>query len=146
VRSHELGYAGIFAGKVFLTVDLYQSNMKDFVTDLLPGVNTSFTPYALPSTLPAPVFAGINQFLTAALGANRAGLTTVNGSPAIVFSYTNAGEVDTQGAEIALNYYLTNNWLIDANYSFFDFDVKSSQIGDQLLPNAPENKFNVGLG
>ena len=147
VRSHEIGYAGIFAGKVFLTVDVYQSHMKDFVTDLLPGVNLdAFPSYTVPSSLPGPVVAGLNQFLGLALGANRAGLTTVNGQPALVFSYTNAGEVDTQGAEIAVNYYVTNNWLIDANYSHFDFDVKSSQIGDQLLPNAPENKFNVGLG
>ncbi len=146
VRSHELGYAGIYGGKMFVTVDLYKSNLKNFVTDLLPGVNTAFTPYTVPGTVPGPVAAGINGFLTAALGANRAGLTTVNGNPALVFSYTNAGEVDTQGGEIAINYYLTNNWLIDANFSLFDFEVKSSQVGDQLLPNAPETKFNLGLG
>ncbi|HEY0373116.1 MAG TPA: TonB-dependent receptor, partial [Thermoanaerobaculia bacterium] len=146
VRSHEVGYAGIFAGKIFLTVDLYKSNMKNFVTDLLPGVNSGFTPYTLPSTVPAQVAPGLAFFLNQALGANRAGLTTVNGQPALVFSYTNAGEVDTQGGEIAINYYLTNHWLIDANYSLFDFDVKSSQVGDQLLPNAPETKFNLGLG
>jgi outer membrane receptor for ferrienterochelin and colicins len=146
VRSHELGYAGIYGGKMFVTVDLYKSNLKNFVTDLLPGVNTAFTPYTVPGTVPAPVAAGINGFLTLALGANRAGLTTVNGNPALVFSYTNAGEVDTQGGEVAVNYYLTNNWLIDANFSVFDFEVKSSQVGDQLLPNAPETKFNLGLG
>ncbi|HWW60637.1 MAG TPA: hypothetical protein VN181_04640, partial [Thermoanaerobaculia bacterium] len=27
----------------------------------------------------------------------------------------------------------------------FDFEVKSQQLGDQLLPNAPEKKFNLGL-
>ena len=146
IRSHELGYAGIFAGKVFLTVDVYQSNLKNFVTDLLPGVNTAFTPYQLPANVPAPVAAGINQFLNAALGANRGGLTTVNGQPALVLSYTNAGEVDTQGGEIAVNYYVTNNWLVDFNYSYFDFDVKTAAVGDRLLPNAPENKFNLGVG
>jgi outer membrane receptor for ferrienterochelin and colicins len=145
VKSHELGYAGIFGGKVFLTVDLYQSNMTNFVTDLLPGVNTAYTPYQIPGTLPAPVQAGLNAFLTAALGTNRAGLTTVDGAPALVFSYANAGEVDTSGGEIALNYYLTNNWVLDANYSKFDFDVKSAAVGDRLLPNAPENKYNLGV-
>lgn len=146
IRSHELGYAGIYGGKMFITVDLYKSNLKNFVTDLLPGVNTGFTPYTVPASVPGPVAAGINNFLTAALGANRAGLTTVNGNPALVFSYTNAGEVDTQGGEIAVNYYITNNWLIDANFSLFDFEVKSAQVGDRLLPNAPETKFNIGLG
>jgi outer membrane receptor protein involved in Fe transport len=93
------------------------------------------------------VQAGVTTFLKAALGANYAGLTTVNGAPALVLSYTNAGEVDTQGGEIAVNYYVTNNVLVDFNYSLFDFDVKegTQAVGDRLLPNAPEQKFNAGL-
>ena len=150
VTSHELGYAGILGGKVFITVDLYKSNMEDFVTDLLPGVNqAAFPTYQVPTnipTIPAPVQTAINSFLTAALGtARRAGLTSINGQPTLVFSYANAGEVETEGAEIAMNYYLTNNWVLDFNYSYFDFDVKSSQVGDRLLPNAPGGKFNAGL-
>lgn len=149
VKSHEAGYAGIFGGKLFLTLDLYKSQLSNFVTDLLPGVNTAqFPAYQLPATLPPPVQGGLNLFLGGALGANRAGLTTVNGAPALVLSYTNAGEVDTQGGEIAFNYYLTNNWLLDFNYSHFDFDVKegTQAVGDQLLPNAPEQKYNAGVG
>jgi iron complex outermembrane receptor protein len=149
VRSHELGYAGIYGGKVYLTVDLYKSHMENFVTDLLPGVNTAFTPYTVPTnipTIPAPVQAGITAFLKAALGpANYAGLTTVNGKPAVVFSYANAGKVDTQGGELAVNYYIGSNWVLDGNYSYFDFDVKEKAIGDQLLPNAPKKKYNLGL-
>lgn len=145
VQSHEIGYAGIFGGKLFMTVDLYQSNMTDFVTDLLPGANPAFAPYQIPSTLPANLRAGLDQFFTIALGANRAALTTVNGAPALVFSYANAGEVDTRGAELALNYYVGRNWVLDANYSHFDFEVKDARQGDRLLPNAPANKFNLGL-
>jgi outer membrane receptor for ferrienterochelin and colicins len=146
IKSHEAGYAGIFGGKLFLTVDVYKSQLSNFVTDLLPGVNPAFAPYQVPTTLPASVQAGLNGFLHAALGGNYAGLTTVNGAPALVLSYQNAGEVDTQGGEIALNYYVTNNWLVDFNYSHFDFDVKEQALGDRLLPNAPKQKFNLGLG
>ena len=145
IRSYEAGYAGIFAGKAYLTVDLYSSTLSNFVTDLLPGANEAYTPYAIPTTLPAPVQAGLAGFLRAALGPNFAGLTTVSGAPALVFSYANAGRVETQGGEIALNYYLTNSWVIDANFSLFDFDVKESRAGDQLLPNAPKKKYNLGL-
>jgi iron complex outermembrane receptor protein len=145
VRSHELGYAGIYGGKVFVTVDVYQSDLSNFVTDLLPGVNPAFTAYQIPTTLPGAVQAGINSFLTAALGARRAGLTTVNGAPALVLSYANAGEVQTTGGEIAINYYINNNWLFDFNYSKFDFEVEEQLAGDRLLPNSPENKFNLGL-
>jgi len=148
VTSHEAGYAGIFGGKVYLTVDVYKSKLSGFVTDLLPGVNPEFVPYTVPTnipTIPAPVQAGINAFLNAALGSRRVGLTTINGAPALVFSYANAGKVDTQGGEIALNYYVTNEWVVDANFSHFDFDVKSQQVGDRLLPNAPKKKWNAGI-
>ncbi|HEY0143782.1 MAG TPA: TonB-dependent receptor [Thermoanaerobaculia bacterium] len=145
IKSHEAGYAGIFRGKIFLTLDVYKSRLSNFVTDLLPGANPAFAAYQVPGSLPGPVQAGLNAFLAAALRTNHPGLTTVGGRPALVLSYTNAGEVETQGAEIAVNYYLTNNWVLDANYSFFDFEVKEQRLGDQLLPNAPENKFNLGL-
>jgi outer membrane receptor for ferrienterochelin and colicins len=146
VKSHEVGYAGIFGGKLFMTLDVYKSSLSNFVTDLLPGANPAAFPlYVIPTSLPAAVRGGLDSFFTAALGNNKAGLTTVNGAPALVLSYTNAGEVDTQGAEIAFNYYLTNNWVLDANYSYFDFEVKDQRAGDRLLPNAPENKFNAGL-
>jgi outer membrane receptor for ferrienterochelin and colicins len=145
VQSHEIGYAGIFGGKLFLTVDYYRSHMEDFVTDLIPGVNSAYAPYVVPASLPAQVQAGVTNFLKAALGANYAGLTTVGGKPALVFSYTNAGKVDTQGAELAFNYYLSNRWVLDFNYSWFDFDVKDKAVGDQLLPNAPERKYNAGV-
>jgi outer membrane receptor for ferrienterochelin and colicins len=148
VESHELGYSGIFGGKLFLTLDVYRSSLSEFVTDLLPGVNPAFIPYTVPTNnpqIPAPVQAAVTGFLRAALGNNYAGLTTVGGRPTVVLSYANAGEVDTQGAELAFNYYVTNSWVVDFNYSFFDFDVKEQALGDQLLPNAPENKFNLGL-
>jgi outer membrane receptor for ferrienterochelin and colicins len=146
VKSHELGYSGIFAGKLFVTVDLYKSNLKNFVTDLLPGVNqAAFPTYVVPGTLGPAAQAGVTAFLNAALGARRVGISTVDGGPALVLSYTNAGEVDTDGGEVALNYYLTNNWVLDFNYSKFNFDVKTAQLGDRLLPNAPENKYNLGV-
>jgi outer membrane receptor for ferrienterochelin and colicins len=146
VKSHEIGYAGIFNGKLFLTVDAYRSNMSDFVTDLLPGVNPVFQQYLAPTTLPGPVQAGINGFLALALQNRYAGLTTINGAPALVVSYANAGEVEATGFEFATNYYVTNNWLWDFNYAWFDFDVTRTSVGgDQLLPNAPEHKFNTGL-
>jgi outer membrane receptor for ferrienterochelin and colicins len=146
VKSHELGYSGIIGGKLFVTVDLYQSSMSDFVTDLLPGVNQAgFPTYVVPGTLGPAAQAGVTAFLAGALGGRRVGVSTVDGAPALVLSYTNAGEVDTDGGEISLNYYLTNNWVVDFNYSKFNFEVKSAQLGDRLLPNAPENKYNLGL-
>jgi outer membrane receptor for ferrienterochelin and colicins len=127
VRSHELGYAGIYGGKLYVTLDYYKSHMNDFVTDLLPAVNPAYGPSA-----PLPLYLAMTNL--------------ANGAPAFVISYTNAGEVDSQGAELAFNYYVTSHWLVDFNYAWFDFDVKEKALGDRLLPNAPEKKFNAGLG
>jgi outer membrane receptor for ferrienterochelin and colicins len=145
ITSYEVGYSGIFASRLYLTIDYYQSEVENFVTDLLPGVNPAFAPYAPPSFLPAPVAAQILGTLRGGLGPNFAGLTTINGRPALVLSYANAGVVDTQGIDVAFNYYVSNRWVADFSYSWFDFEVKQQNERDQLLPNAPENKFNAGL-
>ncbi|HEX9945787.1 MAG TPA: TonB-dependent receptor [Thermoanaerobaculia bacterium] len=145
IRSYEAGYNGIFGSKLYLTLDYYQSRIENFVTDLLPGVNPAFAPYMPPSFLPAPVAMQVLNTLRGGLGANFAGLTSINGQPTLVLSYANSGVVDTQGVDVAFNYYVTSRWLADFSYSWFDFEVKERNERDQLLPNAPENKFNVGL-
>ncbi|MGH9458451.1 MAG: TonB-dependent receptor [Thermoanaerobaculia bacterium] len=147
ITSYEIGYSGIFGGKLYATVDYYENAVENFVTDLLPGVNPTFAPYQPPAVLPAQVRAILLQTLQQNLPpAVFAGFTNLaGGAPAIVFSYTNAGEVDTRGVELAFNYYVNQNWVLDANYAWFDFDVKSQALGDRLLPNAPSDKYNLGV-
>ncbi len=145
IRSYELGYNGIFGSKFFFTLDYYQSRIENFVTDLLPGVNSAFAPYTPPAFLPAPVAAQVIATLRGGLGANFAGLTDINGQPTLVLSYANSGVVDTEGIDVSFNYYITSQWVMDFSYSWFDFEIKEQNARDQLLPNAPENKFNAGL-
>jgi len=146
ITSYELGYSAIISSKLYLTVDYYQGDVENFVTDLLPGVNPEYTGYAPPEFLPAPVRTQILNTLRGGLGAaNFSGLVSLNGQPTLVLSYANAGAVDTQGVDVSFNYYISNSWVADFSYSWFDFEVKEQQLGDQLLPNAPENKFNLGL-
>jgi outer membrane receptor for ferrienterochelin and colicins len=146
ITSYELGYSGIFASRLYLTIDYYRGEVENFVTDLLPGVNPAFAPYAPPAFLPAPVAAQVLGVLRGGLGPNFVGLTTLpNGQPALVLSYANAGAVDTQGVDVAFNYYVSNRWTADFSYSWFDFEVKEQNERDQLLPNAPENKFSLGV-
>ena len=144
IETFEIGYSGIIGGKAYLTLDYYNSTLEDFVTDLLPGVNPAFPVYQPPASLPPPLVAQINGAL-ALLGANRAGLTTINGQPTIVVSYANAGEADTQGIEFGLNYYVTDNWTFGLNYNWFDFEIKEKAASDLLLPNAPENQASATL-
>jgi outer membrane receptor for ferrienterochelin and colicins len=74
------------------------------------------------------------------------GLATLpDGSRAVVLSYTNAGQVTERGIELGLGYQFTPQIRADASFTGFDFDVKSQQAGDQLLPNTPSKKATLGL-
>src|SRR3954447_26510628 len=119
VTGWELGYKGSVSNKVYVTADFYINSLKDFVTDLLPGVNQAQYPtfsltdgVNVPAELAAldarlallglpanhPLRAPIPQLL-AGYGAVKAGTTLQganalatlpDGSRAIVLSYSNA--------------------------------------------------------
>ncbi len=157
VKTSEIGYSGILGGKAFLTVDYYTSENTNFITDLLPMLGTSlgrinpaFGPYQPPAGLPAPVQAALLATLRGALGPSFFILSNnpINGAPILAAaSYTNFGDVDTQGVDIGLNHYINENWTFNFSYSWFDFDIKNPQPGlsQILLPNSPENKASIGI-
>ncbi|MEM6796334.1 MAG: TonB-dependent receptor [Acidobacteriota bacterium] len=151
ITAWEIGYSGIFGNKAFLTVDYYNNELENFITDLTPNVfgsiNPNFGPYRLPNGEAAP--AQVQGALAAALGPLFAFLSNnVDGTPIFALvSYTNAGAVDTQGIDVGLNYYITPEWLFDFSYSWFDFDIVDFGGADpsNLVPNAPENKFSFAI-
>ncbi len=151
VKAFEIGYSGILNGKTFLTVDYYNTENTNFITDLIPQVGT-----AVGTTNPnfgplAGVPAALGAVLNGVVGGAIPGAILTNnfdGSPIIAaVSYTNFGDVDTQGIDIGLNHYFNNQWSLSAGYSWFDFDIKEDLPGfEQLLvPNTPENKLTFGL-
>jgi outer membrane receptor protein involved in Fe transport len=174
VTGWELGYKGSLSQNAYVTIDGYINQLKDFVTDLLPGVNqTQYPSYALDDEvdlpaelatldgrlagagLPAnhPLRAAIPQLL-AGYGAVQAGTrigganalaTLPDGSRAIVLSYTNAGKVTERGVEVGLGYQLTPEFRSDVTFTGFDFTVKSQAVGDQLVPNTPSKKASASL-
>ena len=47
---------------------------------------------------------------------------------------------------MALNYYITDSWLVDFSYSWFDFEVKEQRSSaTSSCRTRPENKYSVGL-
>ena len=172
VTGWELGYKGSLSEKAYVTIDGYINQLKDFVTDLLPGVNQAQYPsYALDDevNLPAelatldgrlagaglpanhPLRAAIPQLLGGyaavqagtRIGGANALATLPSGSRAIVLSYTNAGKVTERGVEVGLGYQLTPEFRGDVTFTGFDFTVKSQAVGDQLVPNTPSKKGSV---
>ena len=173
VTGWEIGYKGTLGERVYVTADAYSNELTDFVTDLLPGVNPAYPSYGItdevnvpdeltaldarlaslglpanhPLRAPIPLLqAGHGQLAagTRIQGANALA-TLPDGSRGIVLSYTNAGEVTERGIELGLGYQFTPEIRGDVSFTGFDFEVKSQQVGDQLVPNTPSKKASFSL-
>jgi outer membrane receptor protein involved in Fe transport len=174
VTGWELGYKGS-VGNFYFTADGYINRLRDFVTDLLPGVNPLYPSYALsdevnvPAELAAldarlaqlglpanhPLRAPIPQLL-GGYGLLQSGLqvqganalaTLPDGSRAVVLSYTNAGKVTERGIELGVGYQFTPEIRADVSFTGFGFTVDESSTarGDQLVPNTPSKKATFSL-
>lgn len=143
IEGYEVGYKGIFLdNKLFITLDGYVNKVEDFITDLLQGVNPAFPFGGAPAGLADLIQNGSPENGIPALP----GLTILpSGETAIVISYANKGLVNERGLELGFNYYITDEFLISANWSYFDFDIEEQQEGDKLLPNNPKNKFGYSI-
>lgn len=152
----ELGYKGVIDSKLFVTVDLYYNKLTDFISGFLPGVNPNFAAWTSKSTLSADLqqYSGlVDSIVYAAMAANdRPRFTTLDGRPTFLVSNTNIGEVEQYGLEIGAEYHLTDEFSVNANYSYYGFrlvDAKTPNpllaTGDALLqPNTSPHRINLG--
>lgn len=118
IDGFEIGYKGIFQNSLFVTVDGYYNQLRNFITDLAPGLNPEYE-----------------------------GLVFLGGRDRTVWSYANAGIVDERGLEVGINYYVSDEWILDANYAYFDHNVVDAG-GVNLsnfYPNSPKHKLNGGI-
>lgn len=115
VRTIELGYRGMLYDKFYVDLSYYRSWYTNFI-----GFNI-----------------GID------VGLSNSGLLT--GAQAYRIAANATDQVTTQGFTIGANYYLGNNWVINANYSWNELDLKGSD--DPIVPafNTPEHKYNIGI-
>ncbi len=155
VTGWEIGYKGSIGDRVYVSVDLFQSKITNFVTDLLPGVNPTYGAWTAPAAVPAPFDSLLEDAVRSQLlAANQLtaafGLTRVDGATAIVVSYANAGEVKQRGFELGFGVQLVDELRFDGSYTFFDTNFFREQIkglaaGDVLEPNTPKHKSNLAL-
>ncbi|MEO8453164.1 MAG: TonB-dependent receptor [Gemmatimonadota bacterium] len=152
VTGYEFGYRGDLTRKLYVTFDAYRDVLKNFVTDLLPGVNPAFPYWTAPAAVPAAARAALQSAVRNALVANPASRTaglglsrTEDGKTAIVVSYANAGQVTQYGFEAGVGLQLTNTLRADGSFSLFHYAVNNQQEGDKLLANTPSAKGHVAL-
>lgn len=146
VTGLELGYKGLVGERLYLTADLFYSRVENLITDLLPGANPRYGPWTAPAAVPdsaRPVLEdAVNDFL------GPEGLTRLSdGRTAFVVSIGNAGKARTWGGELAAGLTMSPALRLDANYSYFGFDVDDSSVlpGDRILPNTPEHSGTLSL-
>ena len=130
VEGYEIGYNGVLGGALFLTADVYYNNLKDFISDLGAGFNSQLVS---PSII------------------NRTSYKTGNDTSFshTVWSYKNVGKVEEYGYDLSANYYLTDEIILDANYTYFQFEIDKKTVtaseAEQIQPNSPRWKSNAGI-
>ncbi len=154
IRGFEIGYKGVLGDKVYLTLDLYRTEVRDFVKILLPQLGTelgrtdpNFGPYAPPSELPAAEAERLLEGLMADLGPFFPFLTNeLTGEPLIVFlAITNFGRLDSDGLEVGIDYAIDRDWTLEASFSLLDFEVREELTLAPINSNAPDQKGYLGL-
>jgi outer membrane receptor protein involved in Fe transport len=152
-EAWEVGYSAILARRAFLTVDYYNSDNKNFITDLIPQLGTSLgsplnpdylewesTPEAEGAFIPVLnlSIADIVRNLLAPVAiyeppdrpfgfqlAQDLDAAAQPCCPAVVIArtYGNVGLVETQGVDAGLQIFANDTWSVQASYSWFDFEI-----------------------
>jgi outer membrane receptor protein involved in Fe transport len=142
VTGMELGYKGQI-GRVFLTADAYYSDIKDFSTGVLAGVNPAYQPWTAPAAVPEAARAALEAAVRGTLGPGFSRLPS--GSTAYVLSMGNAGKAREYGVEAGVAVQMSTALRLDANYAGYGFtlDRKSFYAGDTVEANTPPHTANV---
>ncbi len=154
IESFEIGYSATLGNKTFLTLDVYHSELRDFVSALLPQLGTSlgrlnpdFGPYQTPEGLSPDAAATVQATLQSAIPGLYPLLSNDSGGSPIIalLSHTNVGKAETTGVEAAITASLTRRLRFHFNYSYFDFEIQEDALENPIRPNAPQNKLALSL-
>ncbi|MCP4201232.1 MAG: TonB-dependent receptor [bacterium] len=156
IRSFELGYNAVIGKRTFLTLDYFNNQVENFISDFIsffnPGlggrIHDNYPAYQPPAALPPPLAAALLGTLQANLPPELFAIlsTGADGEPLFaLLSAINFGRVDTRGFELALTHPLATTWTLDLGYAYYDFDVKDRIPEDPALPNTAKNKANLSV-
>ena len=147
-NTFEVGYKSILGGKLLANIDVYYSEIKDFIGPLrVETPNVFYDPVTLTAHL-SQFMPLINaQALVAQIAAIPVGTIkpeqTVHPGD-LMLTYRNFGEIDLYGADFGITYYVNPNWNISGSYSYVSKDFFEEDPSDIAL-NAPKNKIGLML-
>ncbi|MBL7473711.1 TonB-dependent receptor [Robertkochia sediminum] len=131
LNTYEIGYRGTIGKKLYIDVNAFYNNNKDFLSPV-----TAFL---------APTFRGDTP------------IEEVQAIPyGLVATYINFGEVNTYGTDLSVTYMINPSLNVTANYSFFDYSYdednpendfnRDGEVNNfDFLVNAPNNKGSIAV-
>ena len=122
-RSAEIGYRTTLFNKVYFDANYYYSRYADFIGY---KIGAKF------NTTVDDTITGAYEIALPSIQAYRMAANAEN-------------TVTTQGASIAINYYLHPNYSLNGNYSWNKLNEEGTE--DPIIPayNTPEHKYNLGI-
>jgi iron complex outermembrane receptor protein len=145
--SFEVGYKGVVSRSLFITADVYLNRRRNFISSpLSANAPLVFQPYRY-SGSSAALNTFVNSTLTTALQNQRVNpieFVVVNGVPTLAQAPINIGLIQEIGAELGVNYYLTEQLMLSANYAYLDASVLENAAPTQpILPNTSRHRINL---
>ncbi len=141
INTWELGYKGTVGKKLYVDINGYYSNSKNFLSPAITvggrALSVGSIPITTPLLLPGTVTNGVL-------------------SGAAFSTYFNYGEVASYGVDLGLNYYFNDNVSWAFKYSWFGSDITKNNIKndanrdgyvslEERSLNAPANRFSTTL-
>lgn len=152
-NTFEVGYKGLIGQHLVAAVDVYYTQIEDFVGPLaVETPNVFMDPTTLSTYLSNPAF-GLSPAQVAALTAGIASVPVGTVTPEnaldpgdVILTYRNFGEIDLTGVDIGLQILLNDTWSGMLSYSFVSEDFFENVEGElDVALNAPQHKAGATL-
>jgi len=170
-ESYELGWTGLFKNQLQVSADAYYMNKHDFVSPLIVQtplltlngqdtggfISADYAAYRIPDLMgqgltmaQAQAQTGIEiNALAASLASVPLGVVSSTdlscNCAALVATYRNVGDVNLWGADVSMEWFVTDEWSLSGTYSHMSKDYFTIEDGSPIALNAPKDKGTVGL-
>jgi iron complex outermembrane receptor protein len=171
-ESVELGWTGLFGNRLQITADAYWQKKSDFVSPLLiqtplltlngqdvgafiatPYVTArtgqligqGMAPQAAQAQATAEVVPIATALASAPLGVVASPEVLGSNRPELIVTYRNVGDLELWGADLALEWFLTDEWTLSGSASGISDDYFRPEGTAPVALNSPELKGTLGV-
>lgn len=113
INTYEVGYKGAIGKKLYIDVNGYYGNSKNFLSPALSVGGRALSVGDLPITTPLLIPGAVVN-------------DTLKG--AAFSTYFNYGQVKSYGVDVGVNYFFTDHISLAVKYSYFDSDITNDNI------------------